>query len=86
MHCRSTIPLGHAAWAAVDFILKLNCSHSSQGSSLLNSAPLSDNMVFGVPKMAIQFFIKASAISSFSLDFTAAAAMNQVPWSTMCKI
>ena len=63
----------------------MNCSHSSRGSSLLNSQPLSDNMVFEAPKMAIQFFIKVSNFFFF-LNFTTAAPLSWVAWSTMCKI
>ena len=56
------MPLDHGASAAVYFTFILNYSHSSQSSSILNSSTLSYNMVLGTPKMAIQFFIKASAV------------------------
>ena len=68
------------------FCTLLNCSHSSRSTSLLNSQLLSDNMALGGPKMATQVFIKASAISSFFLDFTTAATLNRVAWSIMCKL
>ena len=70
--------LDHGTSAAVDLIVILNCSQTSRSSSLLNSPPLSDKKALGAPKIAIQFLINVSAISSFSLLFTIVAALYLV--------
>ena len=68
--CCSMIPLDHGASAAVDFIVILNCPQISQRSSLLNSPPLSETITLWAAKIAIQFLIIASAISSiFNICF-----------------
>ena len=62
--CLSVIPLDHGDSPAVDITNIFNWSNISLKSSLLNSPPLSERILFGGPNKTIQCRKIASTISS----------------------
>ena len=66
------------------FLHWLICWPNTWNSSLLNSPLLSESIVPGAPKIAIQCLMNASTTSSLSWTYTD-AALNLVAWSVICN-